>query len=361
MKIVCVAYLHGRGGAERQIVMLANALAKFGHEVYLLSLAVCNPVYALSSDVHFIDLSKKEKKFPKTIIRYISLRKELMNIRPDVSIHFWMQSAYLCTLMPKSVCGKIVYAERGDPGDKEYAFVLGVIRWLSFKRIDGFVFQSKGARDYFNIRIRNRSIVIPNSHSIPDSFLTEPCVEREKIIISVGRLHPQKNHALMIKAFARIANEISDYNLEIYGDGPLKDSLNKLVDSLGMGRRVSIYPSCSDIFEKMYKSSLFVLTSDYEGMPNALMEAMAIGVPCISTDCKPGGARELIENAVNGWIVPCNDVEALSDKIKFVLNECADLKLIVKNALMIRVVFSGEKIYDCWSRFVKKIYMGDYD
>ena len=96
-------------------------------------------------------------------------------------------------------------------------------------------------------------------------------------------------------------------------------------------------------------------------MPNALMEAMAIGVPCISTDCKPGGARELIENAVNGWIVPCNDVEALSDKIKFVLNECADLKLIVKNALMIRVVFSGEKIYDCWSRFVKKIYMGDYD
>ena len=229
MKIACVAYLHGRGGAERQIVMLANALAKFGHEVYLLSLADCNPVYTLSSEVHLIDLSKKEKKFNKTITRYFCLRKELFVIRPDVSIHFWMQSAYLCTLLPKSVCGRIIYAERGDPGDKEYAFILGVIRWLSFKRIDAFVFQSEGARDYFDSRIKIRSIVIPNAHSIPDGFLTEPCVEREKRIISVGRLHPQKNQTLLIKAFAAVAKDVPDYNLDIYGDGPLKEFLNNLI------------------------------------------------------------------------------------------------------------------------------------
>lgn len=352
MKIACVAYLHGRGGAERQIVMLANALAKFGHEVYLLSLAACNPVYALSSEVHLVDLSKKEKKIEKTVTRYILLRKELSNFRPDVSIHFWMQSAYLCTLMPKSICGKIVYAERGDPGDKEYAFVLGIIRWLSFKRIDGFVFQSKGARDYFDVNIKKRSIVIPNAHSIPDGFLTEPCVEREKRIISVGRLHPQKNQALLINAFATIAKDIPEYYLEIYGDGPLKAPLCKLIESLGMCDRVTIHPSCSDIFEIMHKSSLFVLSSDFEGMPNALMEAMALGVPCISTDCKPGGARELIEDGVNGWIVPRNDVTALAERIRYALKECVESEKNAQKATEIRISHSVKEIYDMWNKTI---------
>lgn len=355
MKIACVAYLHGRGGAERQIVMLANALAEFGHDVYLLSLAACNPVYTLSSEVHLIDLSKKENKFEKTITRYFSLRKELSGIRPDVSIHFWMQSAYLCALMPKSICGRVIYAERGDPGDREYAFILGIIRWLSFMRMDGFVFQSKGARDYFGTRVKKRSIVIPNAHSIPDGFLTEPCVEREKKIISVGRLHPQKNQALLINAFATIASDIPEYNLEIYGDGPLKDSLCKLIESLGMCNRVTIHPSCSDIFEKMHKASLFVLSSDFEGMPNALMEAMALGVPCISTDCKPGGARELIEDGVNGWIVPRNDVDSLARKITEVLCGTHFLKSVVSKSLNIRNIYSKKNIYGKWNAFIRKI------
>lgn len=355
MKIACVAYLHGRGGAERQIVMLANALAKFGHEVYLLSLAACNPVYALSSEVHLVDLSKKEKKIEKTVTRYILLRKELSNFRPDVSIHFWMQSAYLCTLMPKSICGKIVYAERGDPGDKEYAFVLGIIRWLSFKRIDGFVFQSKGAQDYFDACIKNRSTVIPNAHSLPEGFLTNPCVAREKRIISVGRLHPQKNQTLLIKAFATIAKDIPEYSLEIYGDGLLKDPLNNLIDSLGMEMRVTIHPSCNDIFERMYKSSLFVLSSDFEGMPNALMEAMALGVPCISTDCRPGGARELIDDGSNGWITPRNDVESLAKKILIAVKDSKQSERVAKEAAKIRFMYSCKTIYRIWNDFIIKI------
>ena len=256
--------------------------------------------------------------------------------------------------MPKSVCGRIIYAERGDPGDKEYAFILGIIRWLSFKRIDGFVFQSKGARDYFDVNIRNRSVIIPNAHSIPDGFLTEPCVEHEKRIISAGRLHSQKNQALLIKAFASIAKDISDYNLDIYGDGPLKDSLNKLIESLGMIKRVSIHPSCSDIFERMYKATLFVLSSDFEGMPNALMEAMALGVPCISTDYRPGGARELIEDGVNGWIVPRNDVESLAQKMLLIVKDSQQRKKNAKEAAKIRFMYSCETIYKIWNDFITK-------
>lgn len=355
MKIACIAYLHGFGGAERQIVMLANNLAALGHDVSLISLVANKSTYEISSKINFIDLSGCEKKYCKILNRYFILRKVMNCIKPDVSINFWLQSAYLCALMPKSVCGKIIYAERGDPGDKEYANFLSIIRWLSFKRIDGFVFQTKGARDFFGEKIRNRSIVIPNAHSVPEGLFTEICNQKEKKIISAGRLHPQKNQSLLIKAFASIAREIPDYNLEIYGEGTLYCELVELIKKLNMESRVFIYPPCKNLFEKLHKASLFVLSSDFEGMPNALMEAMVLGTPCISTDCKPGGARELIDDGVNGWIVPRNDVVTLAERIRYVLKECADSQNIAQKATKIRISHSVKEIYDMWNNVVCSI------
>lgn len=355
MKIACIAYLHGFGGAERQIIMLANNLAEKGHDVSLITLAANKTAYKISPRINFVDLSLAERNHFKIAGRYFDLKKTLSNIRPDLCVNFWFQSAYLCTFMPKSICGKVVYAERSDPGDRQYARVLGFVRWLVFKKIDGFVFQSEGARDYFGESIRNRSVVIPNAHSIPDGSFTEICEKREKKIISVGRLHPQKNHALLIEAFALIAGKIPDYDLEIYGDGELHDELISLIQKLNVENRVRIFPACSNIFEKIHAASLFVLSSDYEGMPNSLMEAMALGVPCVSTDCKPGGARALIENDKNGWIVPCKDKIALAEKMCFVIKDCSAIHAVAKKASALRINHSSDKIYEKWNVFFKKI------
>lgn len=150
MKIVCVGYLQGAGGAERQIIMLANALAERHHDVHLVVLAENKSKYSIAENVIVHDLTNAEDSNKKRIVdRFRALKSELSKIRPDVSIHYWLQSAYMCAMMKKSITGRIIYSERGDPGDAEYKGILGVVRYLAFRKVDGFVFQSEGARDFF--------------------------------------------------------------------------------------------------------------------------------------------------------------------------------------------------------------------
>jgi len=217
--------------------------------------------------------------------------------------------------MNKKIGGKVIYSERGDPGDKEYRGALGIVRKIVLPRIDGFVFQSKGAQSYFDKKIQKRSIVISN----PVFIKGEPYPrekERRKAIVTVGRLHPQKNQKLLIDAFGAIAEKIPEYILEIYGEGELKDELQERINRLGLSKRVFLKGTSKDIHKFINSARLFVLSSDYEGLPNTLLEAMALGIPCISTDCRPGGARELIEDGKNGIIVPTNDMERLSTEIE---------------------------------------------
>lgn len=353
MRIACVGYLHGAGGAERQIVMLANALTQRNNEVYLLILAENRSKYEIDSRVITFDLTTAESKRGNRIVnRFNELKAILFKIKPDISIHYWLQSAYFCAMMPKSITGKIVYSERGDPGDAEYRGLLRIIRHIAFKRVDGFVFQSEGARDYFKESVKQRSVVIHNSVSIPEDKYLKPCENREKKIVNVGRLHPQKNQKLLINAFYNIAAEFPEYTLEIYGDGKLREELQTQIDALGLTGRVLLKGTTKNILDCVYTASLFVLTSDYEGMPNALMEAMAIGVPCISTDCRPGGARTLICDNVNGWITPIGDVDMLSSCIRKALLRCEENNEIISNAMKIRETHSEKAIFDDWEKYV---------
>jgi glycosyltransferase involved in cell wall biosynthesis len=354
MRIATIAYLHGAGGAERQILMLSNFLAKIGHEVHLVILNEKNTRYIISDKVNQHDLSQKEHGKFRILQRWIALRNELKQIRPDVTINYNFQSVYFEAIMPKKICGKIVYSERGDPYDKEYSGILGLLRTLSFKRTDGFVFQSEGARDYFNEEIRKRSVVIHNPVSVPIEKYPIPAY-REKKIVTVGRLHPQKNQKLLIEAFSAIHKTLPEYNLEVYGDGKLRDELNTLIEEKGLKEYAHIYPSRKDIWDCIYKASLFVLTSDYEGMPNVLMEAMALGVPCISTDCRPGGARTLIEDGVNGRIVPLRNINALISCMKDVLLNPGHAAMMGNDARNIAVTHTEQKIYNKWEHYLKTL------
>lgn len=354
MKIATIAYLHGAGGAERQILMLSNFLAENGNEVHLVILNEFNTRYTISDHVIRHDLSYKEHGRLRIFKRWRLLYETLKQIKPDVTINYNFQSVYFEAVMPKKVSGKIVYSERGDPYDKEYSGLLGILRTLSFKRTDGFVFQSEGARDYFSERVRKRSVVIHNPVSIPTERYPEQVV-REKKIVNVGRLHPQKNQKLLLEAFAEVHQSFPDYKLEIYGDGKLQDDLNKHIESLGLRECATIYPSRKDIWDYIYNASLFVLTSDYEGMPNVLMEAMALGVPCISTDCRPGGARTLIEEGENGYIVQLRDVKALVSKINFLLTNKDVAERIAMNGRTITHTHTPDVIFTKWEDYLTRL------
>jgi len=207
-------------------------------------------------------------------------------------------------------------------------------------------------RDYFNEDIRKRSIVIHNPVSVPIERYPIP-VSRKKKIVTVGRLHPQKNQRLLIEAFLEVHKVLPDYKLEIYGDGKLGNELISLIEKIGLREFAYIYPSRKDIWDCIYDASLFVLTSDYEGMPNVLMEAMALGVPCVSTDCRPGGARTLIDDGVNGRIVPLRNLDALVSCMKEVLLKPELSEVMGNEARNIAETHTEKEIFNKWEHYLK--------
>ena len=354
MNIITVGYLHGRGGAERQIILLSNELAKRGHDITLCVLNENNAQYPVNEKVVIRDLSQEERTGILRILRrFLAFRKLVGDVRPDIIINYNLQSAYLCLGISKRNRGKVIYSERGDPYDKEYSGMLGFVRDFTVKRMDGLVFQSEGARDFFPDAVRQKSVIIHNSVNVPQDKYPMPAI-REKRIVSIGRLHPQKNQKLLIDAFARIAVEYPDYSLDIYGDGRLYDELSLQIKQTGLERRITIHSSRNNIWDCIYQASLFVLTSDYEGMPNALMEAMALGLPCISTDCRPGGARTLVEDGVNGMIIPCRDVDALANAMKGLLCNKELSDTLANNAKKVFIDHTSDVIINQWIDFLKR-------
>lgn len=352
MKLALVAYLHGAGGAERQITLLANVMAKRGHEVHFLVLAEYCKRYPISDKVIVHDLIYAENEGLHPIIgRYMALKRAYKDIKPDITIHYNLQSAYLTLAMPKKIYCKAIYSERGDPYDKEYSGLLGKIRDWTVKGMDGLVFQSEGARDFFDEKIRAKSVVIHNSVEVPVDKYPVP-LNRRKCIVSAGRLHEQKNYDLLIDAFAKIASDFPEYELVIYGDGDLRESLQKKIHDYGLNERISLLSACKDLWDKIKDASLFVLSSDFEGMPNALMEAMALGIPSVSTDCRPGGARTLIEDGVNGFVVPRMDIDALAEKMKYVLEHPEVAKTISEGGRKIAETHDEKRTFDKWEEFL---------
>lgn len=355
MRIATVAYLHGAGGAERQIIMLSNEMAIRGHDVHMIVLNEFNSHYPISDNVKIYNLTEQEKGKLGIIKRFIAFKKTIKDIKPDVTINYNLQGAYFSLLVGKKVCGKILYSERGDPYDSEYSGVLGKIRDWTCKRMDALVFQSEGARDFFKIGKKQKAIVIHNSVTVPQDKY--PIAEkRDNRIVTVGRLHPQKNPHLLLDAFAKIANRYPQIRLDFYGDGELHDELQAKIDAMDMANRISLHPSRKDIFDSIRTARIFVLPSDYEGMPNALMEAMALGLPCISADCRPGGARTLIEDGKNGFIVPVRDVNTLADKMSYLLDNPNVAEQVAKDARHLGETHTNHVIFDKWNNFLNNLF-----
>lgn len=304
------------GGAERVVCNLANYLVANGQEVDIMTMGD-DSNYGLDERVHRITLLFKHERrnaVLNSIKRFIRLLSYLKNKR-DAFIVMLPATTILLLRLSRLVKGKIIASERSYPTNysvKEQR----QLRKLA-KRADAWVFQTETTKSwYLPYLAGTQTVIIPNP--INDSFLRPVyCGKRRKEIVTAGRLTQVKNHALLIDAFARIANKHSDVTLKIYGDGSLLDALKELAESLGVGNRV-LFPGFGVWGEESIDSAMFVLSSNLEGMPNALMEAMAMGLPCISTDCDGGGARFLIEDGINGLLVPKNDDEAMAlamDKI----------------------------------------------
>ncbi len=214
------------------------------------------------------------------------------------------------------------------------------------------VVQTQGAFEYFPDYVQENMVIIPNPvrDDLPEPFEGI----RRKTVVSYCRLSIQKNLPMLINAFAEFHKKHLDYNLEIYGEGEKREELEKLIQNLGLCKCANIYPFDKNVHKKIIDAGMYVSTSDWEGFPNSVLEAMSIGLPVISTDCDFGPA-DLINNNENGILVPTNGVKELFDAMCRIADDEQFAKLISLNARIVREKYSVKKIGDIWLRLIKSV------
>ena len=220
-----------------------------------------------------------------------------------------------------------------------------------YPRADFLVVQTRGIANFYSSMVSEQKLkIIPNPLN-PD-FNYAPESQEKNIILNVGRLHYQKNQEMLIRAFSR--TDHSDWELHIYGHGPLRDDLIELTDQLGVSDRVKIPGAYSPISDKYMESSIFAFTSRFEGFPNALMEAMYFGLTCISTDC-PTGPSELIQNGINGYLIPVEGEDELTDRLTELMSDADLRKEIGKKAHESMTPYKSEEVVRQWVTLLESL------
>lgn len=354
MKIALfIGGLYG-GGAERVMCNLANHLFRKGHEIDIITMSESKSHYVLESGVHnsiLLKESERKGKIRDSLKRFCRLSRYIRKETRDCYVVMLPITTILLLLLSNRKTAPIIAAERGDPS--KYSRIVQLLLRKLANRAQLFVFQTETVRDWYKGRIKD-CVVIPNA--INEQFIREEYTgNRKPVIVGAGRLTEQKNFSLLITAFARVASEFPEYNLIIYGKGPKENELLSLVKSLDLSDRVSLPGQIDNMPEEMEKASMFVLSSDYEGMPNVLMEAMALGLPCVSTDCDGGGAKFLIENDRNGLLVSKNDADALYEAIVKILKDHELAKSLGHQARRIIDKLNPDKIYDLWEQTIASL------
>ncbi|MGI6325366.1 MAG: glycosyltransferase family 4 protein [Saccharofermentanales bacterium] len=344
------------GGAERVATNLANFLSQRGHDVELLTVGDRKSIEKLTQQVRTTFLkagASSHNRLINRIQRLLALKKHLKEHDRDCYISLLSVPSMMLLILRRFTKAAIIVSQRVDPSSQ--AKWIQIANRCLAERADGYVFQTETARKWFLPSIKTiRHAVIPNA--INPVFLREPYTgERDKEIVSVGRLTEQKNFPLLIKAFSQIATEFPEYRLTIYGDGPLRHHLQQLILEHGLKDRVHLRGFVTEIEKRLETASMFVLASDYEGMPNALMEAMALGLPCVSTDCSGGGAKFLIDSGKNGLLVPVGDVQSMVEAMRTLLCAPQMAYNYGVEASKIRMRLSADEIYGQWELFALKV------
>jgi glycosyltransferase involved in cell wall biosynthesis len=344
----------GHGGAERVIINLANHFNAKGHEVLLVTSNRLNEEYPYDHSIIRVNLNESniKKRITKNIYLILKLRKIIKDRNPDIIISFMAEANIRSLISTTWTKTKTIISIRNDPNMEYKNIIIRVFAQILYRKANGIVFQTKDVQEWFSRRLQDKSRIILNP--VDTKFLTINYNGGRKNVITVGRLTDQKNHVLLINAFTAIANCVDD-NLLIYGEGPLRSKLESLIIGNGMTNRIFLMGKTTDVANQIKGAKLFVLSSNYEGLPNALMEAMALGIPCISTNCSGGGPKYLLGSNSNEYLFKTGDSQALQSILIQTLNNSQKL-LEMSNFVKERAQeFEPKLIFEYWTNYVDEI------
>jgi GalNAc-alpha-(1->4)-GalNAc-alpha-(1->3)-diNAcBac-PP-undecaprenol alpha-1,4-N-acetyl-D-galactosaminyltransferase len=340
------------GGAERQLADMANYWASDGISLTLVTWSGTHSsdFYSLDPRVCRVRLEGPNgfrgmlAQLRSNMRRVRALRQVLLDRRPDAVLSFIAENNVLTILAAAGLRIRTVVSERAHPAhDTSVPRVWNMLRRCVYRRSDEVVAQTKQASDWISRHYRIRSRVIPNALR----ELPVPIVQRETMIVAVGRLVRQKGFDLLLRAFAHVVKEFGDWKVVILGEGPDRAELVRLRDSLGLEDRVSFPGQVRDVETWLARAGLVVQPSRFEGFPNAVLEAMGMGAAVVSADC-PSGPAEIITDGVDGCLVPVDDVNALAIALQRLLGQPALRARLGTEAMKVRERFHPKRIMAEW-------------
>lgn len=339
-KIVFVIPDMPGGGTERVVALLANEYSGKGIPVAILLFAGQETAYPLDSRIEVVSVgSPSGGSIGARLERLCRMRQFY---RANKNCQIWAFSVMGAVFSAVAILGQrhfFLVSERNDPNRYDHRW----IRNLAYRRADVVVCQTKDAMRSFPPGIRKKCKVLPNPLEL-EMLPYEG--EREKRIVAVGRLSAQKNHRLLLEAFASFRKVHKDYVLELYGKGELEKELKKAAVRLEIDSCVMFKGFSDHVLTDIRTAAMYVLSSDYEGISNSMLEAMALGVPVIATDCPIGGSRMYIKDCVNGLLTPVGDADALAHAMRRLAEEPGLAERFSREAVKLKEELAVSRIAD---------------
>lgn len=354
MKVLFVSGNLCDGGAQRVIAVVSSQLARMGHEAHILLFARNEKEYPVDPAVQISALGETFQEYSKLsgLQRMLTIRKKVKSIQPDVAVGF-LEGGYGLFLATLGMKFPKIASARIDP-----KFLLqkkggrAMLDKLWFRSADAVVVQTSRQKEHAkNAGWKNMTVI---ANPISDNALNleahnyeRPC----RRIVMAGRLADQKNYPMALKAMETVLAKYPDVKLDIFGKGNREESLKTMIREKGLENSVSLKGWTENTLCEYANSDIYIMTSNFEGMPNALMEAMAAGLPCVSTDCDTG-PEDLITDGENGYLVPVGDADALAQRLIEIMDmtpaQREEMGKKAKNTMV--DAFNSEKIAKNWEK-----------
>ena len=359
MRITFVISTLSAGGAERMMSILVNYFATQGYEITLITFDNLNSdFYRVDNTIqrYYLDALQVSKGFFHSLfINYRlwkRLRKAINQSNPDFVISFMAEVNVITILATRGLHIPTIIAERVDPRFQPIQRYWGILRLRFYRYATYLVIQTESVRQWAQ-QVTNPYQIVTIPNPAPAIPKTEGITPNNQIV-TMGRLAHQKGHDLLIKSFAKIANEYPDWQLVIIGEGEKCADLEQIIQDNNLGDSIQLVGRIENPFPILQQAKVFVLPSRWEGFPNALLEAMACGVPVISFDC-PSGPSDIIRHEVDGLLVPPEDIEALAAAMQRLMDNEDERQKFGERALEVTERFSIEKIMAQWEALFHQV------
>ncbi len=319
MKITFFIGSMGVGGAERVISLLANDYVSRGWEADIIMLRLPDVAQTIDPRVRLINMNGPRNSYVKNATFWLSnIREYLKKERPDRLVP---QLGRINALVLTAAFGlgiPVIATEGNHPKHDGRGELMLRYCDLIYRTAHKIVFQTRAEESCFSAPVRRKGVIIPNPVSVEG-------VERGEdpgfTIITAGRLAPQKNHKMLMDAMELLRRDVPQARCLIYGQGQMKEELERYCKEKNLEDVVKLPGHSFQIHQEVANSSVFVMTSEFEGLSNSLLEAMILGIPCITTDYP--GADEAVLDGVTGYVIPRGDAAALADRLKKLYNDPA--------------------------------------